>query len=80
MLILLLTTGSDKKPVWLLLETASSDSIKMKKIENCYAVFSPHTPRPIFPSFPVLNFGLCLFFHFTQRPQIVVSPLVLIRL
>lgn len=45
MLPLLLTTGSDRKPVWLLLEATSSDRMKKKNVKTVQ-LFSIACPPP----------------------------------
>lgn len=52
MLALLLTTGSDIKPVWLLLEAASSDGMKKKYVKTAIQFFTACPPLAQFSAFP----------------------------
>lgn len=78
MLPLSVTTGSDIKQVWLLLEAASSDSIQKKNVNTAILFSTPCPPPAQLPALPMPKLWPA-FTSFTYRTLIVVSPLALIR-
>lgn len=72
MLLLSLTTGSDRKPVWLLLEAATSDTMKSVKKKK-KPILSPVALLAAFLVFPFYT----LWPVFVLSLYIVVSPCVI---